>query len=132
MASSFRSVHNENPDAPKCKTKVVDGETLTKIIYALIEDLPNICLSKFKLCGGFQRNDFRASSGGSPQPIFPDFWKPMNSNETVEESENGNSTHWAHRHRRSAENDYSTGQKDYEGMVFDFAFLRIFLRVAQL
>merc|ERR1712113_1279882 len=53
---------------PKCTQKIVDGETLLRVINAIIEDVPDICLSKFKMCGGF-------NEGNQGKPIFPSFWR---------------------------------------------------------
>ena len=47
--------------------QVVDTETLLKIVSEIVEDIPNICLSKFKMCGGFAD-----AAQAAPQPkVFP-------------------------------------------------------------
>merc|ERR1739844_532204 len=38
----------------QCVQQVVDADTLLKVVSKIVEDIPNICLSKFKMCGGFE------------------------------------------------------------------------------
>jgi len=121
ITSNFRPVNTENSEPPKCKSKVVDGETLLKVIHSLIEDIPNICLSKFKLCGGFNE-DQRRSSWKPVFPekaMFPDFWRAKNGNETADGDDNGNSTSTHFRHRRSAE-DADEYDEDEEKKYSDY------------
>merc|ERR1711862_357184 len=66
---------------PKCTQKIVDGETLLRVINAIIEDIPDICLSKFKMCGGFNEGNYdnkpkygydRVYDRGYPQQVSKD------------------------------------------------------------
>merc|ERR1711962_1338427 len=38
----------------QCVQQVIDADSLLKIITKIVDDIPNICLSKFKMCGGFE------------------------------------------------------------------------------
>ena len=53
----------------QCVQQVIDADNLLKIITKIIDDIPNICLSKFKLCGGFES----PASPPPPPPYFPEF-----------------------------------------------------------
>ena len=90
----------------------MDGETLLRVINAIIEDIPDICLSKFKMCGGF-------NEGNQGKPIFPSFWRSMGEEFDLQDdnSTSTNSSGSSHRMRRSAD-DYETEYKnEYEGIL---------------
>merc|ERR1712183_433654 len=74
---------------PQCVQQVIDADSLLKIITKIVDDIPNICLSKFKMCGGFE-------APPSPQaPFFPEFRtnEVPTEEEVVEEVfEDGNGT----------------------------------------
>merc|ERR1711874_716696 len=54
----------------QCVQQVIDADSLLKIVTKIVDDIPNICLSKFKLCGGFEA----PSSQPPPSPLyFPEF-----------------------------------------------------------
>merc|ERR1712168_1013552 len=54
---------------PQCVQQVIDADSLLKIITKIVDDIPNICLSKFKMCGGFD-----TPSPYPPPPLdFPEF-----------------------------------------------------------
>merc|ERR1712038_709207 len=53
----------------QCVQQVIDADSLLKIITKIVDDIPNICLSKFKLCGGFES----PASPPPPPPYFPEF-----------------------------------------------------------
>ena len=77
---------------PKCVQQVIDAETLLKVVSKIIEDIPNICLSKFKMCGGFEDQE---PGIPMPPPNFDFLFRspvtqesnevPMPEEETVEE-----------------------------------------------
>merc|ERR1712110_1353936 len=80
----------------QCVQQVIDADSLLKIITKIVDDIPNICLSKFKMCGGFEQP---APSLYPPPPLeFPDFRSaPSNDIPTEEEVveevfEDGNGT----------------------------------------
>merc|ERR1712109_148770 len=53
----------------QCVQQVIDADSLLKIITKIVDDIPNICLSKFKMCGGFE-----TPSPYPPPPLdFPEF-----------------------------------------------------------
>merc|ERR1712173_554687 len=53
----------------QCVQQVIDADSLLKIITKIVDDIPNICLSKFKMCGGFE-----TPSPHPPPPLdFPEF-----------------------------------------------------------
>merc|ERR1712156_967142 len=95
---------------PKCTQKIVDGETLLRVINTIIEDIPDICLSKFKMCGGF-------NEGNQGKPIFPSFWRSMGEEFDLQDdnSTSTNSTGSSHRMRRSADDYESEYKNEYEG-----------------
>merc|ERR1711997_468831 len=74
----------------QCVQQVIDADSLLKIITKIIDDIPNICLSKFKLCGGFES----PASPPPPPPYFPEFrTNDIPEEEVVEEVfEDGNGT----------------------------------------
>merc|ERR1712062_58551 len=94
---------------PKCTQKIVDGETLLRVINAIIEDIPDICLSKFKMCGGF-------NEGNQGKPIFPSFWRSMGEEFDLQDdnSTSTNSTGSSHRMRRSADDYESEYKNEYD------------------
>merc|ERR1712038_1058285 len=53
----------------QCVQQVIDADSLLKIITKIVDDIPNICLSKFKMCGGFET----PSPYPSPPLDFPEF-----------------------------------------------------------
>merc|ERR1711860_218147 len=102
---------------PKCTQKIVDGETLLRVINAIIEDIPDICLSKFKMCGGF-------NEGHQGKPVFPSFWRSMGEEFDLQDDNStstNNSTFSSHRMRRSADDYYESEYKnEYEGEYKDY------------
>ena len=90
----------------------MDGETLLRVINAIIEDIPDICLSKFKMCGGF-------NEGNQGKPIFPSFWRSMGEEFDLQDdnSTSTNSTGSSHRMRRSADDYESEYKNEYEGTL---------------
>merc|ERR1711997_106302 len=105
---------------PQCVQQVIDADSLLKIITKIVDDIPNICLSKFKMCGGFEQP---APSLYPPPPLeFPDFRSaPSNDIPTEEEVveevfEDGNGTETSSgktRQRRSAPGYGSHGHVGY-------------------
>ena len=81
----------------------MDGETLLRVIHAIIDDIPDICLSKFKMCGGYgqsqQGQDFY--QGG--------FWRSMSETNSTDSAHNSTSSS---RQRRSADYGYDG---EYQG-----------------
>merc|ERR1711874_696875 len=55
----------------QCVQQVIDADSLLKIVTKIVDDIPNICLSKFKLCGGFEAP--ASSPLPPPPPYFPEF-----------------------------------------------------------
>jgi hypothetical protein len=106
----------------QCVQQVIDADSLLKIITKIVDDIPNICLSKFKMCGGFEQP---APSLYPPPPLeFPDFRSaPSNDIPTEEEVveevfEDGNGTETSSgktRQRRSAPGYGSHGHAGYGG-----------------
>merc|ERR1712062_378940 len=96
--------------SPNALKKIVDGETLLRVINAIIEDIPDICLSKFKMCGGF-------NEGNQGKPIFPSFWRSMGEEFDLQDdnSTSTNSTGSSHRMRRSTDDYESEYKNEYEG-----------------
>ena len=89
----------------------MDGETLLRVINAIIEDIPDICLSKFKMCGGF-------NEGNQGKPIFPSFWRSMGEEFDLQDDNStstDNSTFSSHRMRRSADDYYESEYKSEYG-----------------
>jgi len=133
----------------QCVQQVVDAETLLKVVSKIVEDIPNICLSKFKMCGGF---DDAARAAPQPQgfPAPPPnfdfdflFRNPATpeSNEMPEEEmveevfEDVNGTETKTRHRRSTsypkpptysygypKPEYSYGYPSYEYPKPDYSY----------
>ena len=92
----------------------MDGETLLRVINAIIEDIPDICLSKFKMCGGF-------NEGHQGKPVFPSFWRSMGEEFDLQDDNStstNNSTFSSHRMRRHADDQYESEYKsEYEGIL---------------
>jgi len=128
----------------QCVQQVVDAETLLKVVSKIVEDIPNICLSKFKMCGGF---DEAARAAPQPQgfPVPPldfDFLfrnpatpesNEMPEEEMVEEVfEDVNGTETKTRHRRSTKPptysygypkpEYSYGYPSYDYPKPDYSY----------
>jgi hypothetical protein len=60
--------YTQHTQQRQCVQKVVDADTLISVISKIIDDIPNICLSKFKLCGGYP----------NPQaPVSPPYHAPV-------------------------------------------------------
>jgi len=59
---SHHQSHTDEDKKPQCQQKVVAAEDLLEIITSIVEDIPNICLSRVKVCGGCP----------TPPPIFQD------------------------------------------------------------
>merc|ERR1711874_822494 len=95
----------------QCVQQVIDADSLLKIVTKIVDDIPNICLSKFKLCGGFEA----PSSQPPPSPLyFPEFrTNDILEEDVVEEvfeDENGTETSSEKtRQRRATTEDESHG-----------------------
>ena len=72
----------------QCIQQVVDAETLLKVVSKIIDDVPNICLSKFKMCGGFEPVPVSPQAIPVPPPNFDFLFRgadaSMGSNEIPE------------------------------------------------
>jgi len=96
----------------QCVQQVIDADSLLKIVTKIVDDIPNICLSKFKLCGGFEAP--ASSPLPPPPPYFPEFrTNDIPEEDVVEEVfEDGNGTETSSektRQRRATTEDESHG-----------------------
>jgi len=108
-----RLSQQSNLHKPQCVQQMVDIDTLNKVVSKLINDIPNICLSRFKMCGGFQAPPpaqqgplpefFRSANIPNPEQNPGEFSEEGFVDEMFEDSENGTETKTdKSRQRRSA------------------------------
>ena len=65
---SFNPFSTLSQPKSECVQQVVDSATLLDVVTKIVNDIPNICLSKFKLCGGFVP---QPAAPGGPPPVPP-------------------------------------------------------------